>query len=155
MIASERLAVCPVGLHFARVEGDAKRCTKPHLTGWSFGVPRSESGWTSNTFEGVTHPPTLSAYALGGWDAVMQMWFGERYLRWAPNLAEGSTRREAQLDYLLLTGRIPSRFRLTDGSADGWIRRADHTWDRVFFPPLRWDKVDLEGMLRDITINPV
>lgn len=155
MIVGERLAVCPLGLHFVRVEGDAKRCTKSHLSGGFGAVMPTESGWTSNVMEAVAHAPTLSVYMLGGWDAVMHMWFGERYLRWAPNREAGSTRREAQLDYLLLTGRISRRFRLTDGSADGWIRRADHTWDRVFFPPLRWDKVDLDGMLRDITINPV
>lgn len=124
------------------------------MQGW-FGEPDNRGGWTSNTLELVVHAATVSAYTLGGWDAVLHMWFGERWWRYAPHLAERTSRREACLDYLLLTGRIPSRFRLTDGSADGWIRRASMRWDRLFFPPLRWERVDLDGLLRDITINPV
>lgn len=152
-MTGERLGVCPIGLHFARIEGDAKRCTKSHALVHPEGM---HGGWTTNAFELVTHPIIEGAYRVGGWDAVMHMWFGTKLARYAPFLAaRHRTHREARLDYLLLTGRIPRQFRLTDGSADGWIRRAGGKWDRVFFPPLRWVRVDLDGMLRNITINPV
>lgn len=123
-MTGERLGVCPIGLHFARIEGDAKRCTKSHALVHPEGM---HGGWTTNAFELVTHPIIEGAYRVGGWDAVMHMWFGTKLARYAPFLAaRHRTHREARLDYLLLTGRIPRQFRLTERQR----RRVDPTCRR-------------------------